>query len=140
DDYQGAVAGLDCFRQLAGHDVTIYSDSITDTAALAERFRGAEALVLIRERTRITAELLGELPELRLIAQTGRGTPHIDLDACAAHGIVVTTGGGSPVATAELTFGLILASVRHIPRETAALRAGRWQTTIGSELHGKTLG
>jgi D-3-phosphoglycerate dehydrogenase len=140
DDYQRAVAGLDCFRELAGHDVTIYSDSVTDVAVLAERFRDAEALVLIRERTRITSALLDALPALRLIAQTGRGTPHIDLEACAAHGVAVTTGGGSATSTAELTFGLILAAMRHIPREAAALRAGAWQSTLGSDLHDKTLG
>ena len=140
DDYQRAVAGLDCFRELAGHDVTIYSDAVTDVAVLGERFRDAEALVLIRERTHITAALLDALPGLRLIAQTGRGTAHIDLDACAERGIVVTTGSGSATSTAELTFGLILAAVRHIPREATALRAGTWQSTLGSELHGKTLG
>jgi D-3-phosphoglycerate dehydrogenase len=140
DDYQRAVAGLDCFRDLAGHEVTIYSDPTADVAVLAERFRDAEALVLIRERTRITATLLDALPGLLLIAQTGRGTPHIDLDACAARGVVVTTGGGSATSTAELTFGLILAALRHIPREVAALRAGAWQTTLGSDLQGKTLG
>jgi D-3-phosphoglycerate dehydrogenase len=140
DDYQRAVEGLDCFRELAGHDVTVHYDTATDLAGLADRFRGAEALVLIRERTRITAELLDELPALRLIAQTGRGTAHIDLDACASRGVTVTTGSGDPVSTAELTFGLILAAMRRIPQESAALRDGRWQTTLGSDLHGKTLG
>ena len=140
DDYQQAVAGLECFQTLAAHDVTIYSDTVEDVPTLAARLRSAEALVLIRERTRITAALLDELPDLRLIAQTGRGTAHIDLEACARRGVVVSTGSGSPVATAELTFGLILAAMRHIPREVAALRAGAWQSTLGSDLHGKTLG
>ena len=140
DDYQRAVTELDCFQALAEHDVTIYSDTVKDVSTLGERFRDAEALVLIRERTRITAALLAALPDLRLIAQTGRGTAHIDLEACASRGIVMSTGDGSPVAPAELTFGLILAAVRHIPRESAALRAGTWQSTIGSDLRGKTLG
>ena len=70
---------------------------------LAERFRDAEALVLIRERTRMTRDLLERLPTLRLIAQTGRGIPHLDLDTCTERGVVVCTGGGSPVAPAELT-------------------------------------
>ncbi len=81
DDYQDAVRGLDCFQKLQGHEVTIYHDSVKDVATLAERFAEAEALVLIRERTTITAPLLARLPRLRLISQTGRGIPHIDLDA-----------------------------------------------------------
>ena len=140
DDYQGAVATLDCFSRLDGHDVTIYRDTVTDVTALADRFAGAEALVLIRERTRISRDLVERLPALRLIAQTGRGIPHIDLDSCTEHGVAVCVGGGSPIAPAELTWGLILASVRHIPRESSTVRSGGWQTTIGSELHGKTLG
>ncbi len=140
DDYQGAVRGLDAFSKLVGHDVTIYPDSVSDIDALAERFRDADALVLIRERTRINAALLDRLPKLRLISQTGRGIPHIDLDACTKHGVLVCGGGGSPYATAELTWALILASMRHIPQEVNALRAGRWQTTLGTGLRGRTLG
>ena len=140
DDNQRAIAGLDCFGQLTSHDVTLYADTVDDVAELARRFRGAEALVLTRERTRITVALLEQLPDLRLIAQTGRGTAHIDLEACASRGITVSTGSGSPVAPAELTFGLILAAMRHIPRDSAALRAGNWQGTLGSDLRGKTLG
>lgn len=140
DDYQGAVATLSCFAKLAEHDVTIYRDTVKDVDALAQRFRAAEALVLIRERTRVTRELLDRLPALRLIAQTGRGIPHLDLEACTERGVAVCTGGGSPVAPAELTWGLMLATVRHIPREAAAVRTGGWQTTLGWELSGKTLG
>ena len=140
DDNQRAIGSLACFAQLAGHDVTIYADTVSDEGTLVERFARAEALVLTRERTRIADSLLAQLPDLRLIAQTGRGTAHINLDACAARGITVSTGSGSPVAPAELTFGLILAAMRHIPRDSAALRAGRWQATLGSDLRGKTLG
>ena len=140
DDYQGAVETLDCFSKLADHDVTIYRDSIADVAALAARLEHVEALVLIRERTRMPMELLEQLPALRLIAQTGRGTPHIDLDACTALGIAVSTGEGSPVAPAELTWALILAAARHVPAEVAATRGGQWQTSLGWELAGKTLG
>jgi D-3-phosphoglycerate dehydrogenase / 2-oxoglutarate reductase len=140
DDYQGAVATLACFDQLAGHDVTTYRDTAKDVDALVERFRSADALVLIRERTRITRELLERLPALRLIAQTGRGIPHIDLAACTELGVAVSVGGGSPVAPAELTWGLILAVAKHIPREAEAVRRGEWQTTLGWDLDGKTLG
>ncbi|MBO0791901.1 MAG: D-2-hydroxyacid dehydrogenase family protein, partial [Ktedonobacteraceae bacterium] len=140
DDYQNAVHSLDCFHKLAGHDVTIYNDSVTEPELLAKRFQDAEALVLIRERTAITEPLLARLPRLKLISQTGKGIAHIDLAACTRHGIAVAAGGGSSHSTAELTWGLVLAAMRHIPQEVAALKAGRWQSTIGLGLHGRTLG
>jgi D-3-phosphoglycerate dehydrogenase len=140
DDYQDAVRHLDCFAKLDAHDVTIHNDTVTDGDTLAERFRDAEALVLIRERTAITAELLDRLPKLKLIAQTGRGTAHIDVAACEARGIRIAAGTGSPYAPAELAFALILASMRRIPQEAASARAGRWQSGLGTTLRGRTLG
>lgn len=140
DDYQNAVRGLDCFARLAGHDVTIYNDTVTDTAALAERFRDADALVLIRERTAIDDALLAELPKLKLIAQTGRGTTHIDTKACERRGITVAVGTGSPIAPAELTWALVMAAMRFVPQEVASMRAGRWQQHLGRVLRGRTLG
>lgn len=140
DDYQDAVRGLDCFSKLAGHQVTIYRDTVKENEILATRFQDAEVLVLIRERTAITGELLARLPKLKFISQTGRGTPHIDLAACTRHGVAVAAGGGSSYATAELTWGLVLAAMRHIPQEVARLKAGHWQSTIGLGLHGRTLG
>jgi D-3-phosphoglycerate dehydrogenase / 2-oxoglutarate reductase len=136
DDYQDAVRGLDCLERLRGHDVTILRGSPEDSDALA----GVEAVVPIRERTAITRELLERAPSLRLVAQTGGGIAHVDVDACTERGVLVCAGGGSPVATAELTWGLVLASVRQIPREAAGLRAGGWQSTVGTELDGKVLG
>jgi D-3-phosphoglycerate dehydrogenase len=140
DDYQDAVRGLACFAKLAGHSVTVYTDTAKEIDALAERFREADALVLIRERTRITEALLERLPRLKLISQTGKGTAHIDLAACARRGVVVTAGTGSPYAPAELTWALVLAALRHVPYEVARLRAGHWQSTLGTGLHGRTLG
>lgn len=140
DDYQDAVRTLDCFHKLDGQQVRIYNDSVKDVETLAARFQDAEVLVLIRERTAITEPLLGRLPELKLICQTGRGIPHIDLDACTRHGVAVAVGGGSPYAPAELTWGLVLAATRHIPQEVARMKAGQWQTTLGMGLHGRTLG
>ncbi len=140
DDYQDAVRGLDCYARLAGFDVAVHNDTVTGVDALAQRFRDADGLVLIRERTRITRELLARLPRLRFISQTGRVTPHIDLDACTERGIVVLQGVGSPVAPAEFTWALILAAARRIPQEAARLKAGRWQSTLGVALHGRTLG
>jgi len=139
DDYQDAVRTLDAFAKLAGHEVTIYNDTVTDLDALVSRFEDADALVLIRERTAIDDALLARLPRLKLIAQTGRGTAHIDMDSCKRRGIHVATGTGSPYAPAELTWALILAAMRRIPQEAAALRAGRWQTTLGTTLRGRTL-
>src|SRR5579859_7016789 len=134
DDYQDAVRGLDCFSKLAGHQVTIYRDTVKENEILATRFQDAEVLVLIRERTAITGELLARLPKLKFISQTGRGTPHIDLAACTRHGVAVAAGGGSSYATAELTWGLILAAMRHIPQEVARLKAGRSEERrIGKE-------
>lgn len=140
DDYQDAVRHLDCFSTLAGQKVTIYHDSVKDTDILAERLSDADALVLIRERTAITETLLERLPKLKLICQTGRGMPHIDVAACTRHGVAIAVGGGSPYAPAELTWALVLASVRHIPQEVASMKAGQWQTTLGTALHGRTLG
>jgi D-3-phosphoglycerate dehydrogenase / 2-oxoglutarate reductase len=140
DDYQDAVRHLHCFAKLRGHDVTIYNDTVKDPDALAERFRDADALVLIRERTSIDEELLSRLPRLKLISQTGRGTTHIDTDACARRGIEVTVGTGSPYAPAELTFALILAAMRRVPQEAAHLRSGGWQHLLGTTVRGRTLG
>lgn len=140
DDYQYAVRTLDCFRKLDGHQVTVYHDTVTDVDVLAERFKDAEALVLIRERTAITEALLAKLPNLKGIAQTGRGMPHIDLAACTRHGVLVTSGTGSSTATAELTWALILAATRHLPQEIASMKAGAWQSSLGVQLHGRTLG
>jgi len=140
DDYQDAVRTLDCFRKLDGHAVTVCHDTVTDVDVLAERFKDADALVLIRERTAISEALLSRLPKLKVIAQTGRGMPHIDLAACTRHGVVVTSGVGSSTATAELTWALVLAATRHIPQEVASMKAGKWQSRLGIGLHGRTLG
>jgi D-3-phosphoglycerate dehydrogenase len=140
DDYQDAVRHLDAFDRLAGHDVTVFHDTVTDLDALAERLAGAEALVLIRERTPITGELLARLPNLKAISQTGGGVAHVDLEACRRRGITVMAGTGTPHAAAELTWGLVLAAMRHLPEEMANLKAGRWQRTLGLGLKGRTLG
>lgn len=143
DDYQNAVRTLDCFQKLAGHSVQIYTDTVSDLDSLVARFQEADALVLIRERTPITAALVERLPRLKLIAQTGRGAAHIDLDACAKRGVTVMVGTGSPYAPAELTWALIMAAMRHLPQEIASLKAGTWQarhSALGRGLRGRVLG
>ena len=140
DDYQHCVPTLKAFAKLAGHQVTVYNDTVTDEAQLADRFKDADALVLIRERTPITASLLARLPKLKLISQTGGGAAHVDMEACRQQGVTVLAGTGSPYAAAELTWGLVMAAMRHIPDEVNNLRAGRWQRTLGTGLKGRTLG
>lgn len=142
DDYHDTLRSLRCFTKLAGHDVTIWNDHVQDTDALAQRLKDTEGLVLIRERTKIRAPLLERLPNLRLISQRSV-YPHIDIDACTRLGVIVSSNQhpGSPsYATAELTWGLVLAAKRQIPQQMSALKAGKWQIGIGSTLRGKTLG
>ncbi len=142
DDYQDAIRSLDCFAKLKGHEVTVWNDHTKDVDVLAERLKDTEALVLIRERTPIRAPLIARLPKLKLISHHSV-YPHIDLEACTRHGVLLCTSlhpGQPSHATAELTWGLIIAAMRHIPQEVAALKAGRWQSTVGSGLRGKTLG
>jgi D-3-phosphoglycerate dehydrogenase len=140
DDYQDAVRSLACFGRMAGHEVKIFNDTVKGVDALAARFADAEALVLIRERTRVDAALLERLPRLKLISQTGRSGPQIDVDACTRRGVLVCQTSGSSYSTAELTWGLALAASRHIALEDRRMRAGRWQTTLGTSLHGRMLG
>lgn len=142
DDYQNVIRSLDCFGKLKGHEVTVWNDHSKDVDVLAERLKDTEALVLIRERTPIRAPLIARLPKLKLISHHSV-YPHIDLDACTQQGVLLCTSlhpGQPSHATAELTWGLIIAAMRHIPQEVAALKAGRWQSTVGSGLRGKTLG
>jgi D-3-phosphoglycerate dehydrogenase len=140
DDYQDAVRTLACFARLAGHDVVVLNETISDPAALAARLGPVEALVLIRERTKVGVALLDALPSLKLVSQTGRHGPHIDVPACTARGVAVAYGTGSPHAPAELTWALVLAAARGIAHENAQLRAGRWQTMLGRTVRGRTLG
>jgi D-3-phosphoglycerate dehydrogenase len=142
DDYFDTLRTLPCFQKLAGHDVTVWNDHVQDVAALAERLHDADVLVLFRERTQIREPLLQRLPTLKLISQRSV-YPHIDIDACTRLGIVVSSSqhpGTPSYAAAELTFGLILDSLRLIPQHVAALKTGRWQVGVGATLRGKTLG
>jgi D-3-phosphoglycerate dehydrogenase / 2-oxoglutarate reductase len=142
DDYHDTLRTLQCFGKLAGHDVKVWTDHVQDTDGLAAGLKDAEALILIRERTRIRAPLLERLPKLRLISQRSV-YPHIDIEACTRLGVVVSSNmhpGTPSYSTAEMTWALILAAVRDIPQQAAALKAGRWQIGVGTTLRGKTLG
>jgi len=158
DDYQDAVRKLSCFSLLEGHDVKVFNNTVKGVGQLAARLSDVEAVVLIRERSRITRQLLEKLPKLKIISQTGRVGQsvdkggHIDLDACTERGIAVLEGVGSPVAPAELTWALIMAAQRRIPQYVASLKHGAWQQSglkattmppnfgIGQVLRGQTLG
>lgn len=142
DDYFDTLRTLACFRKLARHDVEVWNDHVQDVEVLAERLKHTEALVLIRERTKISASLLERLPKLRLISQRSV-YPHIDIDACTRRGVIVSSNmhAGTPsYATAELTLGLMLSAMRQIPQQAAALKSGVWQTGVGRTLRGLTLG
>ncbi|HEX4041617.1 MAG TPA: D-2-hydroxyacid dehydrogenase family protein [Xanthobacteraceae bacterium] len=141
DDYQNIFSKLNCFAQLKGQEVTVFQRPAKDEVELAEQLRDAEAVILTMQRTAITRSLLDKLPKLRMISQTSRTISHIDVAACTQKGVVISVGDpGSLVVTAELAWALILAAQRHIPDEVQALKSGRWQTTVGIALSGKTLG
>ena len=141
DDYQQLAATLDCYATLRGNDVRAFQGPAADGAELARQLQDAEVAVLIRERTRISRELIESLPRLRHIAQTGRSTHHIDVAACTARGIAVSAGTHASVHTiAEYTWALILSSLRDIPAQVDHMRRGEWLPRLGRGLHGKTLG
>ncbi len=141
DDYQDVFRTLKCAAKLKGHDVVAYRDSVKEPAKLAERLSGANAVILLQQRTPFPRAAAEKVTTLKLIAQTGRNVNHIDMVACTEKGILVCgAGAGLPNHTAELTWGLIFSSLRHIPEEVQRFRAGQWQTTIGTAVVGKTLG
>ena len=142
DDYHDTLRTLQCYKKLAGNEITIWNDHVQEVDALAQRLQDAEALVLIRERTEIRKPLLQRLNKLRLISQRSV-YPHIDVDACTEFGVIVssTQHAGTPsYAAAELTWALVLAAMRQLPQQIAALKAGKWQIGVGNDLRGKTLG
>lgn len=147
DDYQNATSGLDCYPLLAGHEVKVFNNSARGLGQLAIRLAPFDALVLIRERTSLSAALLNKLPNLKLIAQTGKVSGHVDVAAATARGIAIAEGTGSPVAPAELTWALIMAASRRIVPYANHLKDGLWQTAsispqlngLGRVLRGRTL-
>ncbi len=152
DDYQDAVRKLRCAAKLEAYPAKVYTNTVKGIGQLSVRLRDADVIVLIRERTHMTRQLLEKLPRLRLIAQTGRVGAHIDLQACTERGIAVAEGVGSPVAPAELTWALIMASMRRLPQYISTLKHGGWQQSgmksasmppnfgLGVVLRGRTLG
>lgn len=141
DDYQRAIESLECFNKIAHHDVSIHNDTVLKTEELAKRFYDAEGIVLIRQRTKINEELLSKLPNLKIISATGANyAGHIDVEACSKYRVAVAAGGSGTRSTCELAWGLILSHMRSIPKEVSNLKNGGWQSTLGEDLSGKTLG
>ncbi|MGE8319698.1 MAG: D-2-hydroxyacid dehydrogenase family protein, partial [Comamonas sp.] len=152
DDYQDAVRKLRCAEHLDPYSAKVYTNTVKGLGQLSVRLRDADIIVLIRERTHINKLLLEKLPRLKLIAQTGRVGPHVDLTACTERGVAVAEGVGSPVAPAELTWALIMAAARRLPQYVANLKHGAWQQSgfkagsmppnfgLGTLLRGRTLG
>lgn len=152
DDYQDVVRKLQCAERINAFNTKVFTNSVRGVGQLAVRLRDAEVIVLIRERTPITRQLLEKLPKLKLIAQVGKAGPHIDVQACTEHGVAIAEGVGSPIAPAELTWALVMASMRRLPQYISNLKHGAWQQSglrsasmpanfaLGSSLHSRTLG
>lgn len=152
DDYQDAVRKLDCAAKLEPYQAKVYTNTVKGLGQLSVRLKDADVIVLNRERTHLPRQLIEKLPKLKLIVQTGRIGPHVDVLACTEHGIAVAEGSGSPVAPAELTWALIMAAMRRLPQYIGNLKHGAWQQSglktgsmpanfgLGSVLKGKTLG
>jgi D-3-phosphoglycerate dehydrogenase len=145
-DYSDVFRSTRAYARLQGHDVTIHTEAYTDPMQVVAQVDGNDALVLIQQRVRVPRKVIEALPALKFISQTGRNVSHVDVAACTEHGVVVSAGGhggggDNPYSTtAELAWGLILASLRHIPREVERFKQGHWQSTVGSRLYGRTLG
>jgi phosphoglycerate dehydrogenase-like enzyme len=140
DDYQNVALRLADWSAVRRHaEITVFNDHIADPSGVVERLRPFDAICVMRERTPLTREILQQLSNLKLIASTGPRNASIDTKAAADLGIAVTTTGYDATPTIEFTWALILACMRGVDRETASLRAGGWQTGLGSNLRGKSL-
>ena len=142
DDWTNSLRTLPSFAYLAGHDVTVLTEHIADEERLIEAIGDAEALVLFRERSRISSNVINTLPRLRHVSLRG-ATGHLDVAACTVRGVVVSSlpsASSPPHATAELTLLLVLAALRRLPENVQAVKSGRWQASAGRQLHGRTLG
>ena len=141
DDYQDIIPSLACTALLQGHELVRYREPAAGLDQLVDRLAGADVVVAIRERVTFSRDLLRRLPGLKLLALVGRHAKTIDFEACEELGIAVVTGAtASPVAPAELTVALMLASRRQVAREAARLLHGAWPDTLGHRVRGTVLG
>ncbi|MBP7574281.1 MAG: D-2-hydroxyacid dehydrogenase family protein, partial [Rhodoferax sp.] len=127
DDYQDAVRKLKCAAKLDAYPAKVYTNTVKGIGQLSVRLKDADIVVLIRERTHMSRQLIEKLPKLKLIVQTGRAGSHVDIAACTERGIAVAEGTGSPIAPAELTWALIMATTRRLPHYIGNLKHGAWQ-------------
>jgi D-3-phosphoglycerate dehydrogenase len=147
EDYQDAVRQLSCFALLAGHEVDVFTQPMSEDD-MAQQLAEHEAVVLIRERTHITDALMARLPKLKLISQTGKVSGNVDMEAAQRRGVTVMEGTGDPTAPAELTWALIMAAYRRIPQYVSHMKSGQWQVvsdqtqhnSIGRAVKGDVLG
>lgn len=141
NDYQGVALELADFDSLReAFDIRVYRHAFADERETVAELADVQVLVAMRERTRLSRFVIESLPELRFIVTTGTRNAAIDLAAAAERGIPVSGTGMSKHAAGEHTWALLMAAARHIPIEAGNMRAGGWQTTVGTELHGRTLG
>jgi len=141
DDYQGVALGMADWKNLpAGTEVTVFKDHLADEGAVAKRLADFDIVMALRERTPFPRSLLERLPKLKLLITAGMRNASIDMKAAADRGVVICGTAGLPYPTAELAWGLILSLMRHIPAEDRATREGKWQTSLGLGLNGKTFG
>ncbi|MBF4461135.1 MULTISPECIES: D-2-hydroxyacid dehydrogenase family protein [unclassified Rathayibacter] len=142
DDYQDVATDYADWHDLpGGAEVTVFTRHLPGTEAVVEALRPFDVVVAMRERTRFDEAVLGSLPNLRLLVTTGRANAAIDVAAATRHGILVSSGAtGGSTGAAEVTWALILAALRHLPHEDAAVRSGDWQSTVGGDLEGRRLG
>ena len=141
DDYANfALQAADWNSLPDGTETTPFHEHVSDVGELARRLQGYDVVSAMRERTPFPRVLLEQLPDLKLLVTTGARNASIDVQAATDLGILVCGTGGLGYPTAELTWGIILSMLRYIPKEQAALRAGRWQSTVGLGVNGKVLG
>jgi len=152
DDYQDAVRKLACASKLEAYQAKVHTNTVKGLGQLSLRLKDADVIVLNRERTQLPRAVIEKLPRLKMISQTGRVGPHLDVNACTERGIAVAEGTGSPVAPAELAWALIMASVRRLPQYIGNLKHAAWQQSglksssmppnfgLGTRLQGRTLG
>ena len=152
DDYQDAVRKLNCSQKLEPYAAKVYTNTVKGTGQLAIRLKDADIIVLIKDRTSIQRSLIEKLPKLKLIVQAGEIGRHIDINSCTERGICIAEGTESSTATAELTWALVMSSMRRLPQYISNLKHGVWQQSglkslsmpsnfgLGMTLSGKTLG
>jgi D-3-phosphoglycerate dehydrogenase len=147
-DYADVFRATQAYRRLKDHQVLVYSDAYNDPARVVEQVTGCDAVLLTQQRVPFPRRVIEQLPDLKFVCQTGPNASHLDVAACTEHGIVVSIGHHSGAAmerdgfsnTAELVWGLIIASLRHLPYEIERLKQGHWHSTVGTRLFGRTLG